>query len=306
MGNNELITRNNNSASTKVGTGLSTWLSPEDLEFVKKQFFPITAQVADIENCLTVARTFNLNPILKQIYFVGRKAQVNGQWFEKVEPMVGRDGFLNLAHRSGKKFAIKTTSAIQTTPKLVNGQWQEAKDLVATCTVNVDGMEFVVEVAYGEYVQKTKEGNPTKFWAEKPDTMLKKVAESQALRKAFNVHGLYSAEELGVGVTESGEVILDTEVSQPDAKELPKVSPVHQIMKFLGDNGLNKTEQGKFMKEHLKLSSADVEKITAWLEKEDELLAEVMEWRNPPAKAKVVKEEPTIIFETADDEIPFN
>lgn len=70
---------------------------------------------------------------------------------------------------------------------------------------------FTVQVAYSEYCQKTSEGSPTKFWNEKPKTMLTKTADSQALRKAFNIHGAYCPEELGAGFeTESGEIITQT------------------------------------------------------------------------------------------------
>ena len=58
------------------------------------------------------------------------------------------------------------------------------------------GHPFIVEVAYSEYVQTTSRGDITKFWKEKPKTMIKKVAESQALRKAFDITGLYSKDEI--------------------------------------------------------------------------------------------------------------
>ena len=38
--------------------------------------------------------------------------------------------------------------------------------------------------------------------------MIKKVAESQVLRKAFNIHGVYCPEEMGAGyVTEGGDIV---------------------------------------------------------------------------------------------------
>ena len=76
--------------------------------------------------------------------------------------------------------------------------WTAQTDLVAICTVwRTDTQTpFIVEVAYEEYVQRNQKGI-TRFWKEKPKTMLKKVAESQALRKAFDITGLYSKEEMG-------------------------------------------------------------------------------------------------------------
>jgi hypothetical protein len=55
----------------------------------------------------------------------------------------------------------------------------------------------VETVHYNEFVQ-LKDGSPTKFWKEKPVVMIKKVAKSVALRKAFNINGVYSPEEMGL------------------------------------------------------------------------------------------------------------
>lgn len=173
------------------------WLSEDNKKIIKNQFFPPNATPADMQYCIGVAKTFNLNPILKQIYFVPRRSQVNGQWIEKVEPLAGRDSFLTLAHRTGKFAGIESKVEIKETPIMVDGKWTRQNDLVATATVYRKDTErpFVVSVNYREYVQTNKEGKPTNFWATKPETMLKKVAESQVLRKAFDITGLYAEEE---------------------------------------------------------------------------------------------------------------
>ena len=71
---------------------------------------------------------------------------------------------------------------------------------VAWCEVHVDGyvLPIRVEVDLYEYQGKKADGTITKMWAEKPRTMLKKVAEAQGLRTAFPdcFAGLYSAEEM--------------------------------------------------------------------------------------------------------------
>jgi len=167
-----------------------------------------------VEYCLEVARQLRLNPITKQIHFILRKTQdTNGIWHEKVEPLVGRDGFLAIAHRSGVFGGIETTSMLKEVPTLEKGQWKTKKDLVGICKVwRTDSeMPFTVEVAYSEYAQIKKDGEPTSFWLKKPETMIKKVAESQALRKAFNISGVYSPEEVGVGTDDGNRVIIDAE-----------------------------------------------------------------------------------------------
>lgn len=194
-------------------------IGADELEVIKKQFFPQNASIADMEYCFAVANNLGLNPLTKEIQFVGRRAKIKEgnmeKWVEKVEPMLGRDGYLAIAHRTDSFAGIETTSAIKEAPKLeANGEWSTVKTLVATSKVYKKGVErpFIVEVAYNEYVQTNSEGKPTKFWSSMPDTMLKKVAESQALRKAFNINGVTSAEETGVGTfDETGKLIIDAE-----------------------------------------------------------------------------------------------
>jgi phage recombination protein Bet len=185
-----------NNEITKVEK--STWLSNEEKIIIRKQFFPPNATDIEMKYCMSVAEKFNLNPILKQIFFIARKSKDGDRWIEKIEPLAGRDSFLTLAHRSGKFAGIDTSTEIKPTAKLVSGKWEQKNDLTAMCKVYRSDMErpVIVEVSYSEYVQKTNTGEITKFWKEKPETMLKKVAESQALRKAFDITGLYAKEEI--------------------------------------------------------------------------------------------------------------
>ena len=173
----------------------------EQMAVIESQFFPSGASKAEQAYCFSVAKELCLNPITKEIFFVKRRQKIGDSWINKVEPMVGRDGFLSIAHRTNQLAGIETTAGIREIPQLENGQWKTRQQLVAECTVwrKDSSKPFTAQVAYNEYCQKTAEGTPTKFWLEKPETMLKKVAESQALRKAFNIHGVYSPEELGAG-----------------------------------------------------------------------------------------------------------
>ncbi|RBQ31400.1 phage recombination protein Bet [Arcobacter sp. FW59] len=182
----------------------SDWLSKEEKTVIDRQFFPHGASVDDKRFCMQVAEQLNLNPLLKQIYFVPRKTNIgtqqNPNWVEKVEPIAGRDSYLTLAHRTGQFAGIESYVKIEPRPTLNDkGKWINEDDLVAYATVYKKGFDkpFTVSVRYTEYAQKTNKGDVTKFWKEKPETMLKKVAESQVLRKAFNITGLYDESELG-------------------------------------------------------------------------------------------------------------
>jgi phage recombination protein Bet len=189
----------------------------EQMSVIESQFFPQGASKAEQAYCFSVARELCLNPITREIFFVSRRQKVGDKWVSKVEPMVGRDGFLSIAHRTNKFAGIETTTGIREVPQLESGQWKLKPQLVAECTVwrKDSSKPFTAQVAYNEYCQKTAEGQLTRFWAEKPETMLKKVAESQALRKAFNIHGVYCPEELGAGFElASGEIVtVDTDTT---------------------------------------------------------------------------------------------
>jgi len=201
----------NKEITTTEQKGLISF-SNEDMNIIKTQFFPQNATQSDIDYCMGVAKSLGLNPITKEIWFIERKAQVNGQWVSKIEPMAGRDSYIKVAHRSGDFGGIESVSELKEVPTLINGNWETKKDLIATAKVYKRGIDkpFIAEVNYNEYVQRTKDGKPTKFWNEKPHTMLKKVAESQALRKAFNITGIYDeAETRDDSDIQDGEIVLD-------------------------------------------------------------------------------------------------
>jgi hypothetical protein len=61
-------------------------------------------------------------------------------------------------------------------------------------------LELAATAFYDEYVQTTKEGQPTAFWRRMPRGMLSKCAEALALRRAFpmELSGILADEEVGI------------------------------------------------------------------------------------------------------------
>ena len=175
----------------------------KEKKIIKRQFFPVTATADDMVYCMNVASSLGLNPILKEIYFVERKYKANGQWYSKIEPLVGRDGRLKIAHSSGVFDGMESWTEYKKVPMLTQNGWQLIEELVGCCKVFRKDMSrpFYVEVPFYEYAQKTKDGYYTSIWKDKPLTMIKKVAESQALGKAFNINGVvdeFAANEIEV------------------------------------------------------------------------------------------------------------
>lgn len=167
------------------------------MELVKQTCAP-TATNEEFALMCHMANRYGLDPLVRQIWVV--------KYGEKpAQIFAGRDGFLSIAHRSGVFNGINTAVEKVNEPIHVEKkrydkwkkEWVTLKverewQFKAICTIYRKDAEypFVVEVLEEEYT--TCEN----LWLEKPRTMLGKVSESQCLRKAFDISGLYSPEEM--------------------------------------------------------------------------------------------------------------
>ena len=147
-------------------------IDPEKLKLIKST---IAKDCTDTELSLLLyqADRLGLDPLQKQIWAVkyeGKAALI----------FVGRDGYLQFAHKSGQFDGMDTTlegegdNAIATTKVF-------RKDMSHPITVSVKMKE------YNKYMGT---------WVQMPETMLKKVSQAQALRQAFAISGVYSPEEM--------------------------------------------------------------------------------------------------------------
>jgi phage recombination protein Bet len=112
---------------------------------------------------------FGLNPFKREIYLIKYSANQPATF------VVGYEVYLKRAERSNKWAGLES------------GTTGDGKELKAWAKVYRKDWTNPLyhEVYLDEYIQRTKEGQPTRFWADKPKTMLKKVAISQAFRMAF-------------------------------------------------------------------------------------------------------------------------
>jgi len=124
-------------------------------------------------------QALGLNPLLNEVCAVTYKDKF-GKSTMSIQVM--RDGFLTIAHRSGKFAGLESGVNVDESGKIISG-WAKVyhKDFDHPVHQEAD---------FGEY------NTGKNLWATKPKTMIKKVAESMALRKAFNVSGVYASEEM--------------------------------------------------------------------------------------------------------------
>ena len=130
---------------------------------------------------LEIARAYNLNPFKREIY-----CTKYGNTFSII---VGYESYIKRAERSGllNGWSVRT-----------EGVGNELKAIVTIHRKDF-AQPFEHEVYYSEYVQYKNEGTVQTFWKNKPITMTKKVAISQAFRMCFSseIGGMpYTAEEI--------------------------------------------------------------------------------------------------------------
>lgn len=164
------------------------------IEFASDQIKLIKATIAkdatddELKMFMYQCQTTGLNPLARQIYFMKRGSK-NGD--AKVSIQVSIDGFRVIAERSG-------TYAGQDEPEFVeeNGKLVCAKVKAYKWSPGGNRYQAAVGIAYwDEYCPVAGQDF---MWRKMPHTMLSKVAEALALRKAFpqDLSGLYTLEEM--------------------------------------------------------------------------------------------------------------
>lgn len=158
-----------------VPTQSSARYTEEQLTLMRAKVAPNCTQT-EFELLMYIANKYQLDPLIRQIWAIkyeGKPALI----------FAGRDGFLEIAHRSGHFDGMKSDCVYDEKGALVS----------AWCEVWRNDMthSFRSSVLFSEYTTGMN------LWKTKPSVMLLKCAESVCLRKAFSVSGLYSPEEIG-------------------------------------------------------------------------------------------------------------
>lgn len=218
----------------------------EQIALIKSQIAP-KATDAELQLFLYQAKRTGLDPLARQIYAIHRKSKdPQGNWTEKMTVQTSIDGFRVIAERSGDYGG-------QDEPLFRN----EGDDSFS-CKVTVFRFRgdvrypAAVGVAYwNEYVQTDKEGKPFGLWAKMPHTMLAKVAEALALRKAYpqDLSGLYTMDEMNQA---------DVKTEDVQATVLPKQTTLYNH-KSIENNGKPLISNVQFKKLLERVTAGDFE-----------------------------------------------
>lgn len=164
-----------------------------------KQHICKDATDQEIAYFLEIAKLNKLNPFKREIYLVKYPGS-------PANTLTGYEVYLKRAERTGNLNGFKV--------------WTEGEGdrLVAKIEIQRKDWDqpFCHQVEYVEYVGRKKDGTPTRFWKEKPKTMIKKVVMSQGFRLAFpdELGGMpYTRDE--IDTTAQVEVV-------PDKPAMPK------------------------------------------------------------------------------------
>lgn len=154
----------------------------------------------DVLMFIELCKAQKLNPFIRDAYLVKFGSQ-------PAQIIVGKDVFIKRAYENENFNGMKAGIVVLDR----NGQMKEregslklnGEELVGGwCEVYLKDKDFPVKslVSFEEYAQKKGDGSLNSMWSSKGATMIRKVAQSQALREAFpkDLRGLYQQEEMGV------------------------------------------------------------------------------------------------------------
>jgi len=185
----------------------------KQLEFIKTTIAP-TLNQNELLLFIYRAQKLGLNPLEGEIFAHSSEVTVNGEKQRKIVMIVARDGKRRKASETGHLQSIKIEAIYIKVTKGEDGldtavivkPWEQGKLWGAVCTIRRNDLpeDFTVTVPLSEY----DKGYST--WAKIPETMIKKVAESQCLSLAFpELAGVYDESERFDGTSASKTSVIE-------------------------------------------------------------------------------------------------
>jgi len=244
----------------------------ELISFTEKEVETIKRTVASDANTdelrmfLHIAKTYGLDPFNKEIFF----------WKIKGKPtiMTSRDGYLKIADRHEEynglvSDVVRENDTFRRKAQGIDHEYGTNRgDIIgAYALVYRKDREYPVYVfaPFQEYFAGTR------VWSQYPSAMILKVAESMALKRAFTVSGLVTAEEMDVQrLNEKDKKNPRKPYSMKKKKTEDKKEPIEvetelserekEIKKIVGDNKNLRKDLFTYLKEVKEKEGLDKDK----------------------------------------------
>lgn len=188
---NNIVTYMANGAEIKLTPGMvKAYLVSGDPERVTDQ---------ELAMFINLCKYQQLNPWTKEAYLIKYGTS-------EATLVIGKEAFMKRAESHPEYDGMESGIIV----KLENGDYEYRTGMMREPSETVVGgwaevfrkdrtHSTRIEVSFDEYVGKKKDGSVNAQWTTKPATMIRKVAQVQALREAFptSLGGMYTAEEQG-------------------------------------------------------------------------------------------------------------
>jgi len=275
-------------------------LTNKHIELIKTQIAKEATQ-QEFELFLMMAYRTRLDPLMNQLYFI-KYGQGDRQ---KVSYVTSIDGYRIIAARTGE-FAGTDEPKYE----------YDKKGFVSHCTVTVYRLVQGIRVGFTAKVKFTEYSTGKNLWTSKPETMIAKVAEAHALRKAFpqDLSGIYTQDEMDQATsTSAGQkkplpMTLDqaTEIKQlAESKEYDKdkmADYIRTTYKVEKVKGLNRAQADHLIKELKKLKDKPVvEAVGEETQETEQSFEEFAQSQIPEGEAPMSTEEAAEIAQNVAD-----
>jgi hypothetical protein len=196
---------------------------------------PIPTQA--FEDLMLFAESFGLDPAARHVTILSNRSRDRqGNWVTTWRNLTQIDGMRSVAQRTGEylgssapTFTYKPDGSLESATVIVK-RWNPQAQQVG---------EYGYTAFFDEFAGRDRQGEVTSTWATKGHVMLAKCAESNALRKAFDLGAMLTPEEMDQtnnpvviqptgdrklqGTTVSAEILTQVEDVQPEEVAQPSL-----------------------------------------------------------------------------------
>lgn len=194
-----------NAITTTTHARPAPWSPPvwdeERVALAKKMVCPPGTTDTEFQMFIAWCKRTGLDPFIKQAYLVERRAKDgNGNWVTKQEPMAAEAGLASVADAQADFRGLKAAAVyagdefmVDEVTQTVVHRWSvEARAAKRNVVIGAwakatrEGRDVpLVWLPLESRLQKTRDGNPTQFWAKDAAGMIVKCARAMAYRLAY-------------------------------------------------------------------------------------------------------------------------